>query len=183
MSQRLLAVSHGAGATPPLMQWQFTMMEQLRGPKQLYAVCGSPPGLQRCSSGCASCAVLRTATIGSTTSAAEAPVGADPALQELAVGQSSMTIFTLVDFSPDRSLRLHMKPGWPTRTFGTIELTYAIRSLGASSSQLTAVMSMPPSGRFMADQRRWLLAWGDLPMMGKQLRVLTALAERTDRIP
>lgn len=105
------------------------------------------------------------------------PRSADPTLVDLNTGQDFMTIFALTDFVPGRLLTLGMKPGWPTRLFGGITLSYFVERLDDERCQLSAVMWMPSVGRFLAGPRRYLLAWGDLIMMRKQLLVLRALAE------
>ena len=102
---------------------------------------------------------------------------ADPALQALKVGQTFMTIFTLVAFVPGRSLTLRMKQGWPTRAFGPITVMYSVEHVTGQRSRLSAVLWMPPVGRVLARFRRYWLAWGDVVMMRKQLLVLRALAE------
>ena len=71
-----------------------------------------------------------------------------------------------------------MKEGWPTAAFGAIDLTYSIEAADAERTRLSAVMWMLPIGRVLGRTRRYLLAWGDLVMMRKQLRTLAALAER-----
>lgn len=119
------------------------------------------------------------------------PRQADPAMLDLRVGQTFMTIFTLTSFVTGRTLTLEMKPGWPTRVFGRIVVQYVIEppaqataptaTRPGTTSQLGAVLWVPPVGRVLGDARRHLLAWGDLLMMSKQLRVLAALAERDQR--
>ena len=106
------------------------------------------------------------------------PREADPSLTGLEVGQSFMTIFELVGFAAPSSVRLRMQEGWPTAAFGAIDLTYSIEVADAERTRLSAVMWMPPIGRVLGRTRRYLLAWGDLVMMRKQLRTLAALAER-----
>lgn len=105
------------------------------------------------------------------------PSEADPALCELEMGQRVMTIFTLIDFEPAESITLRMNRGWPRRTFGDLRLQYRAERMGEQSSRLSVVMWMPPIGRLFSRQRRYLLAWGDLIMMRKQLLVLRNLAE------
>ena len=106
------------------------------------------------------------------------PRQADPSLTDLAVGQSFMTIFELTDFTDSESLTLWMKAGRPTRIFGAITLHYRVETITGSRSQLVAAMWMPPIGRVLGKPLRYLLAWGDLLMMRKQLLTLAALAER-----
>ena len=106
------------------------------------------------------------------------PRRADPSLTDLAVGQSFMTIFELTDFTDGESLTLRMKAGRPTRIFGAITLHYRVETITGSRSQLVAAMWMPPIGRVLGQTLRYLLAWGDLLMMRKQLLTLAALAER-----
>lgn len=106
------------------------------------------------------------------------PRRADPSLTDLAVGQSFMTIFELTDFTDGESLTLRMKAGCPTRIFGAITLHYRVETITGFRSQLVAALWMPPIGRVLGQPLRYLLAWGDLLMMRKQLRTLAALAER-----
>lgn len=107
------------------------------------------------------------------------PRWADLAMLELADGQDFMSIFTLIAHIPGESLTLQMNPGRPTRLFGAVRVKYEAVRLDAHRSQLRAALWMPPFGGLGAGQRRYLLAWGDLIMMCKQLRVLSGLAERT----
>ncbi|WP_120004986.1 hypothetical protein [Nesterenkonia muleiensis] len=109
------------------------------------------------------------------------PRQADPGMQDLRVGQRFMTIFILTGYEPGKSLTLRMSPGWPTRAFGTITVKYQISQAAESWSQLSVALWMPPIGRRMGRFRRYLLAWGDVVMMRKQLRVLSELAEQEAR--
>lgn len=108
------------------------------------------------------------------------PRQADPELCHLERGQSVMTIFTLTDFEPDASITLRMKPGWPRNAFGDLSLQYRAERIDDEFSRLSVVLWMPPIGKVLAKQRRYLLAWGDLMMMRKQLLVLRNLAENDD---
>lgn len=105
------------------------------------------------------------------------PRDADPSMTKLRHGQSFMTIFALIDFVAGRSLTLQMKPGWPEQAFGAITVHYDIAPTGPSRSMLRATLRMPRIGVRFGGMGRYLLAWGDLLMMRKQLHVLAELAE------
>ena len=120
----------------------------------------------------------RAGTETSSRSGRRSPREADLSLTGLKVGQSFMTIFELTGFAAPFSVTLRMKEGWPTAAFGAIDLTYSVETADAERMHLSAVMWMPPIGRVLGRARRYLLAWGDLVMMRKQLRTLGALAER-----
>ena len=111
------------------------------------------------------------------------PCVPDPSLTDLEVGQEIMTIFTLTEFEPSRSLTVSMRPGWPTRLFGAISLRYAIIPTSDGEVLLRGDLWMPPIGKVLGRLRRYLLAWGDLLMMRKQLRTLSTLAETTSTPP
>lgn len=106
------------------------------------------------------------------------PRQADPGMQDLALGQRFMTIFTLIAYEPGRSLTLRMSPGWPTRAFGALTVKYQISQRAESRCQLSVALWVPLIGRRLGHFRRYLLAWGDVLMMRKQLRVLSELAEQ-----
>lgn len=103
----------------------------------------------------------------------------DPAMRTLEVDQRVMTIFSLIDFVPNRSLTISMRSGCPTRVFGAIIVRYAIAPKGNGRTLLRGDLWMPPLGGPLGELRRSLLAWGDLFMMRKQLRTLVSLAEKT----
>ena len=105
------------------------------------------------------------------------PRTADPALRELAAGQRIAKIFTVVDFVEDDSITMRLRPG---SMFGDLVMTYAIRE-GAAGRRLVGVLELPHRSGVRPAVNRWLLGWGDLVMMRKQLRTLTGLAERSSR--
>ncbi len=106
-----------------------------------------------------------------------------PGLDRLAVGQSVMRIFSLVDFATDRHLTLRIKHGTGAFSlFGDLAITYLIVPEAPERCRLLAkiVVRYPrgPRGALM----RWGLPWGDLVMMRRQLLNLKSLAE-TQRDP
>lgn len=102
----------------------------------------------------------------------------DRTLVDLAVGQEFMTIFTLVNFADGQFITLRMKHGFPTKVFGDIRLTYAVDEAGTGGTFLHVEMWIPLVGRLLPRLRRYLLVWGDLIMMRKQLKVISDLASR-----
>jgi len=101
-----------------------------------------------------------------------------PGMERLAIGQSMMRIFTLVEFAQDRHLTLRIKHGTGAfRLFGDVALTYLIEPDGPDRCRLLVkiVVCYPrgPAGQLM----RWGLPWGDFVMMRRQLLNLKALAE------
>lgn len=100
-----------------------------------------------------------------------------PGVEDLAVGQTVMTIFTLAAFVPGRELTLRMKDGTPTALFGDLAVSYAVRPADGGSRLIAVLRCTEPPGPAGALRRR-LLPWGDLVMMRKQLRTLAALAAR-----
>ncbi|MFC0582050.1 SRPBCC family protein [Micrococcoides hystricis] len=109
----------------------------------------------------------------------QSPRTPDPSLTNLSIGQTVMTIFDLVDFQPHRYLTLKMKPGLPTRIFGSLVVHYSIVT-EEHAQVLRGDLWMASTGPYFGRLRRFLLAWGDIIMMRKQLLTLTALAEQTD---
>lgn len=99
-------------------------------------------------------------------------------LEELAVGESMMRIFTLVDFAMDRHLTLRIKHGTGAFSlFGDLALTYLIVPEGPERCRLLVkIVVRYPRGLTGTLMRRGL-PWGDLVMMRRQLLNFTALAE------
>jgi len=91
----------------------------------------------------------------------------EPALEDLAVGQTFMTVFRLESFERPRHVTL-----WHDGVFGKVAGTYASPP-GRLVVKLLWRYPGAPAGRVVA---RFLPA-GDLVMMRKQLRTLARLAE------
>ncbi|WP_167133126.1 hypothetical protein [Paramicrobacterium chengjingii] len=106
----------------------------------------------------------------------------EPAMLELEIGQKVMTIFTLTAFDPGVSMTLRIDPGWSTRVFGAITVTYNIVRVSESESVLRAILGMPRIPVLFGGFGRYMLAWGDLIMMRKQLRLLSVLAEQSEML-
>lgn len=101
-----------------------------------------------------------------------------PGVDHLEIGQNFLGIFELVAFEYGRDLTLRTK-GLGVRLFGDLAVSYTVRPAG-NGSRLVAKLALPADHGPLAGVRRRLLAWGDLVMMRKQLRLLAALAERTE---
>ncbi len=101
-----------------------------------------------------------------------------PGLEELAVGQSVMRIFTLVDFARDRNLTLRIKHGpGAFGLFGDLGITYLIVPESPERCRLLVkIVTRYPRGLTGA-LMRWGLPWGDLVMMRRQLLNFKTLAE------
>ncbi len=105
-------------------------------------------------------------------------------LDELAPGQRVMTIFRLVAFERDRHLTMVLATPRAIALFGELALSYVVVPRSEDTCRLVVKLlacelvdgerarpSFPPR------LPPWLLAWGDLVMMRKQLLTLKGLAE------
>jgi hypothetical protein len=99
-----------------------------------------------------------------------------PGVDQLALGQRFM-ITTIVDFEPDRHIT-GVSTASAERLFGPIAITYQATPRGESASRIVVCMTIGASDSG-SQVRRWLLGWGDLVMMRKQLLTLKHLAEST----
>ena len=106
------------------------------------------------------------------------PRALTPGLEHLAVGQSLMRIFTLVNFAKDRHLTLRIKHGTGAfSVFGDLAITYLIVPEAPERCRLLVkIVARYPRG-VRGALMRWGLPWGDLFMMRRQLLNLKALAE------
>ena len=96
-----------------------------------------------------------------------------PGIEKLAVGQTVMTIFDLVDFAVDRHLTLLLRRG--RALFGEVACTYLVAPRLPDRSRIVVKMLVRyPGLRWIAEQ---LFPLGDLVMMRKQLLTLKQLAE------
>jgi hypothetical protein len=113
----------------------------------------------------------------------QSPGELTPGLENLAVGQDVMRIFTLVDFELDRQITLRLKPrSSASKTFGDIAVSYVIapRTINSCRLLVKLIANYPPGakGSFM----RTLLPWGDLIMMRRQLLNLKQLSESQNHL-
>jgi hypothetical protein len=101
-----------------------------------------------------------------------------PGLEHLAVGQSMMRIFSLVEFAQDRHLTLRIKHATgAARLFGDLAITYLIVPANAGRCRLLVKIVVRYPQGLAGALMRWGLPWGDLVMMRRQLLNLKALAE------
>jgi len=106
----------------------------------------------------------------------QSPRSLTPGLESLAVGQSVMRLFELVDFTPGRQLTARSKPS----AFGVFVATYVVVSIDGRRSRIVVKLIM----RYAAPLRhlgRCVMPFGDWVMMRRQLLNLKALAEKTAR--
>jgi hypothetical protein len=101
-----------------------------------------------------------------------------PGLEQLAVGQTVMSIFRLEAFEPPVHLTLVLPPGERgARFFGMLRVTYWVRPASPDGVRLLVKLRLAPGRSPLARLRTVGLAWGDLVMMRRQLLTLKRLAE------
>ena len=95
---------------------------------------------------------------------------------DVRVGTSMMDIFTVTALVPDRVLELTLSNRGALRAFGPLVCTYqTVPRVGGTT--LRCDLFLTP--RHGVDRiRAYLLAWGDLVMMRKQLLTFAKLSER-----
>lgn len=101
-----------------------------------------------------------------------------PGLENLAVGQTVMSIFDLIAFEKDVHLTVRIKPGTlAERMFGAVAGTYRIvpRSTGGCRLIVKLRVRFPPG--LIGGLGRIVLPPGDLIMMRRQLLTLKRLSE------
>jgi hypothetical protein len=107
----------------------------------------------------------------------ESPRRLTPGLDDLALGQSVMSIFALAEFEPSRHLTLRLRHAGAL--FGDVACTYLVVPRSAEASRLVVKLLWHyPGGPLVRSIARALLPWADLVMMRKQLLTLRWLAER-----
>ena len=110
----------------------------------------------------------------------QSPPYLTPGLDDLTVGQRVMSIFELVSFERDVHLTLRIADAGARQVFGDVAVTYGVYPDASSADatrlvvKLTACYPASPIGY----ATRWILPWGDLVMMRRQLLNLKGLAER-----
>jgi hypothetical protein len=106
------------------------------------------------------------------------PRALTPGTERLAIGQSMMRIFTIVEFARDRHITLRIKHATGAFSlFGDLAMTYLIVPEGPERCRLLTkiVVRYPPGVTGFLVRR--LLPWGDLVMMRRQLLNFKAFAE------
>jgi len=106
----------------------------------------------------------------------QSPGTLTPGLEQLAIGQTVMRLFELVDFAPGRQITARSRPS----PFGVFAATYAVAPVDARRSRIIVklIMRYPALLRTLG---RWAMPFGDWVMMRRQLLNLKALAEDTAR--
>jgi len=97
-----------------------------------------------------------------------------PGLERLELGQTFATIFELAAFEPDRQVTLDMKRA--TWLFGEVSITYLVTPIDDRRARLVAKLVVRYPRRLPWSAMRYVLPWGDLVMMRKQLLDLRELA-------
>ena len=111
------------------------------------------------------------------------PTSLTAGLDELAVGQDVMRIFSLVAFAEDRHLTIRLKPkSGASRKFGDIVVSYTLVPLDRwpIACRLLVKLNVKYPRGIQGRMMRTLLPWGDLIMMRRQLLNLKRLAEETE---
>jgi hypothetical protein len=98
-------------------------------------------------------------------------------VDNLAVGDGVMTIFTLRAFEPGRLLTIRMTHPWGLKVFGDIAISYVVTPRSSSKSRLLVRMRMRYPSSLPFSVMRRVLPLGDWFMAQKQLRTFRALAE------
>lgn len=102
------------------------------------------------------------------------PTALTPGAEDLALGQTMAKVFVLIGFEAP-----HQWTGVTTargrKLFGGVAMTYAAEPAGEHSRIVARIAAAAPTRATRL--RAEALAWGDLVMIRKQLRVLKQLAE------
>ncbi len=96
-------------------------------------------------------------------------------LDDLAIGQSLMSAFELVDFARDQ----HLTGRVSSRRFGDITVTYLIVPSADRSCRLLVKLLVAYPRGLLGGMLRLMLPWGDLIMMRRQLLNFKRLAEES----
>jgi hypothetical protein len=98
-----------------------------------------------------------------------------PGVERLASGDRFMTIFTLVEFEPDRHVTMRLENA---TLFPALVLSYVVDGMAPGTSRLVMKFVVRYPAGIGGRLQRWLLPWGDLVMARRQLMNLRDLAER-----
>ena len=103
-----------------------------------------------------------------------------PGLEQLAIGQDVMEIFSLVDFLANRHFTIRMKPNTrASRIFGDVAGSYLVVVKDATTCRLLVKLVVQYPRGVIGRSLRSFFPWGDLIMMRRQLLNFKELAERS----
>lgn len=97
-----------------------------------------------------------------------------PGLEQLELGQNFL-IGRIVEFEAGHHITCVILPELES-TFGSTTLTYAVKNITPTTSRIVVKANIGARD-WLERLRRFLLAWGDLIMMRKQLITIKSLAE------
>lgn len=100
---------------------------------------------------------------------------------DVAVGTAMMGIFTVTALVPDRVLELTLTDPGAVRAFGPLVCSYQTVPRVSGTTLRCDVFLSRPANR-LGRVRGYLLAWGDLVMMRKQLLTFAALSETSQPV-
>lgn len=100
----------------------------------------------------------------------------DPELMDISLGDTVMTIFSIVEVEDHTGFVLKFnRPRW-ARVCGELLIRYELSAIPGGTLLAVDMIAPLPPGPFRR-LRRFALAWGDLLMMRKQLLTLARYAE------
>jgi hypothetical protein len=105
----------------------------------------------------------------------QSPRRLTPGVEQLEIGQNLMKSFQIVEFEEDHHITCAVDPK-STSMFASLSLTYALKNTGPETSRIVVKIDMG-ARNWLERFFRFLLAWGDLIMMRKQLLTIKSLAE------
>lgn len=104
-----------------------------------------------------------------------------PGLDELEIGQDIMDIFELVDFEHNRHLTVRTKKGTrEARIYGDVAVSYLIVPESEHRCRLL-IKCRIKYPRILGVLMRFILPWGDLIMMRRQLHNFKKLSEQMQK--
>lgn len=92
-------------------------------------------------------------------------------------GQRAMSVFTVLGVVAGAEITVRTSPGAGTRLFGDVCVSYRVVPTGSGTARLVAILRLGGGAGVVGRLRRYVLGWGDLLMMRKQLHTLRDLAQ------
>ncbi len=111
--------------------------------------------------------------------ARRSPRALTPGVERLVQGERVARVFVLESFEQDRSMTLRTATHGSRRLFGDVAMVYRTDPHPVGTLLLVSIELR--GGHPAMRLRDLLLAWGDLPMMRKQLHTLRELSEADER--